>query len=141
MPSLGYLGKGFTIKPFYNLTSSGFQTTRLTYRYNYIHARLLAGYNLSGNKAWQLLPAAGPFFSYAMNGKAKIKNSDIPETDLKFSKEGQHRLDGGVTFAIYTLYKKHYVLGLQAEIGVYKVTGNDYGDRTRSYSFSLGYMF
>ena len=150
-PSLGYSGKGYRWKDLWfedengNLTGNPLGTADVIGLFHYAQLTVPLCYKIAPNQNQEYYLGAGPYFSYAVSGKAKIKHislSGADETWNLFHSNGYRRTDAGLVVELSGRMKKKYLIALNADIGLADVRNGEGSKlKQRAIGISLGYLF
>ncbi len=146
-PSLGYSGKGYRWN---NLTfedqfGSGLIAGDVIGLFHYLQLTVPISYKIAPDQNHEYYFGAGPYFSYAVSGKGKIKyaaiSSDDDSWDL-FSDKAYKRTDAGIAVEMASRLKKKFLIAFNADIGLADVS-NDGGGKLKQLAggLSFGYLF
>jgi len=144
-PSLGYSGKGYRWN---NLTFEdqfgNLATGDIIGLFHYLQVTVPISYKIVSNPNQEYYFGAGPYFSYAVSGKTKLKNAaiaDYQSWDL-FTNNAYKRTDAGIAIEIASRIKKKFLIAFNADIGLADVS-NEGGGKLKQMAggLSIGYLF
>lgn len=137
MPSLEFKQKGSA----YSDTEFGESETL---NLSYLQLPIMGAYRTRLSDALNLTLKAGPYFAYALSGKADYDyGGDKGDYDF-FDEEGGNRFDCGLAIGADFEYHR-FVVGVEAEFGFVSIFKKDDIDGLKAYNTSayitLGYKF
>ena len=144
-PSLGYSGKGYKFPdveftdPVGNPIGSG-EATGL---FNYIQLTVPISYKIAANQNQEFFFGVGPYFSYGLSAKGKLKHVAIPDAEDSwdlYSGDGYKRTDAGMVVEISTRLKKKYMIAFNLDVGLSEVS-NGGNLKQLAAGLSVGYLF
>lgn len=148
-PSIGYCPKGSRIAnlTFEDQLGNPIGTGTMSLRFGYIELSVPFQYLVANNKT-KLFLGAGPYFSYAMNGKEIWKNiSGTPSNEptkrnIAFGKNGYERFDVGLGGSLSAQIQDKWVASINCEFGVTNIYYSKQ-NKTRNLSagITIGYFF
>jgi len=146
-PSLGYSGKGYRWNGLMFEDQIGNQLGEgdAIGLFNYIQLTVPLSYKIAPNANQEYYFGAGPYFSYAVSAKGKIKHVSLTggdETWDMFKDNAYKRTDAGIAIEISSRLKRKYLISFNTDIGLADVS-NDGGGKIKQLAagISVGYVF
>ncbi|MBI5858163.1 MAG: PorT family protein [Sphingobacteriales bacterium] len=148
-PSIGYCSKGSRIASltFEDQLGNPIGTGTMSLRFDYIELSVPIQYLIANNRA-KLFLGAGPYFSYAMNGKEIWKNvSGTPSNEpakrnIQFGNNGYEHFDVGLGGSLSAQIQDKWIASINCEFGVTNIYYSEQ-NKTRNVSagITIGYFF
>ena len=146
-PSLGYSGKGYRWNnlTFTDQVGNSLGEGDAIGLFNYIQLTLPLSYKIIAGQNQEYYLGAGPYFSYAVSAKGKIKHVSLTggdETWDMFKDNAYKRTDAGIAIEISSRLKRKYLISFNTDIGLADVS-NDGGGKIKQLAagISVGYVF
>ena len=146
-PSLGYSGKGYRWNnlTFTDQVGNSLGEGDAIGLFNYIQLTVPLSYKIAPNANQEYYFGAGPYFSYAVSGKGRVKHVSLSGDDGTgdlFQNDNYKRTDAGIAIEMTGRLKKRYLISFNTDIGLANI--NNLG-RTKikqlAAGLSIGYLF
>ena len=146
-PSLGYSGKGYKWNDL-ELTDelgNSIGSGDVIGLFHYVQLTVPISYQIASDQNHEYYLGAGPYFSYAVSGKGKVKHAAIQGNEDSwdlFSGDFYKRTDAGVAVEIASRLKKKFMIAFNVDIGLADVS-HDGGGKLKQLAagISIGYLF
>jgi hypothetical protein len=147
LPSIGYSGKGYGWQNvnFFDQYGTPLGSGTSNGVFNYIQLSLPFSYKFTLDVEKDLYFGLGPYFAYAVSGKAKVKHVSIPNSDNSwdlFADDQYKKADAGLVVEFNSTIKKKFLVAVNVDIGLANVSnGNGNKLKQLAAGLSLGYLF
>lgn len=145
--TFGYSGKGVVLKDFiFNDGGGDINVGDIDILLHYLELRSPIDYCINLSSQSTLLLGAGPYFSYAVSGRQKIKKnnyfSSFLNRELDFEDE-YNRFEFGVTSNASLQLKRGWLFGIYTDIGLTNIFKPELSKTIshRSFAIAVGYIF
>ena len=146
-PSIGYSGKGYKWNDveFTDQFGTPLGTGDVIALFHYVQLAAPLSYRIAPNQNQEYHFGVGPYFSYAVSGKGRIKNVAISTDDNTwdlFTDDAYKKTDAGIVVEIASQLKKKFLFAFNVDIGLADVS-NQGGGKLKHLGggISLGYLF
>jgi len=146
-PSLGYSGKGYkwTNISFEDQLGNSLGDGDVIGLFHYLQLTVPLTYKIVADGNQEYYFGAGPYFSYAVSGKGKLKHvavSSEEETWDLFADGAYKRTDAGIAVEIASQLKKKFLISFNADIGLSDISKQGGGKlKHLAGGLSFGYLF
>ena len=146
-PSLGYSGKGYKWNNlmFEDQIGNGLTSGDAIGIFHYLQLTIPFSYKIATARNQEYYFGAGPYFSYAVSGRGKIKYAAISMDDTSndlFASGAYKRTDAGIAIEIASRLKKKFMIAFNVDIGLADVSHNSGGNlKQLAGGLSIGYLF
>jgi len=113
--------------------------------FHYVQLTVPLSYKIAPDQNHEYYFGTGPYFSYAVSGKGRIKHvalSNGQESFNLFTDDTYKRADAGIAIEIASRLRKKYLAAFNVDIGLSNV-GNGSGAKLKQLAagLSVGYLF
>jgi hypothetical protein len=146
-PSLGYSGKGYKWNDleFTDQLGNPIGSGDVIGLFNYVQLTVPISYKIASDQNHEYYLGAGPYFSYAVSGKGKVKHAAIQGNEDSwdlFSGKSYKRTDAGVAIEVASRLNKKYMVAVNFDIGLSDVSNTGGGKlKQMAGGISIGYLF
>ena len=147
IPSLGYSGKGYKWNNL-DLTDqmgNSLGTGDIIGLFNYVQLSIPICYKISTKQHSQFYIGAGPYFSYALSGKGRLKNAAVAPNEESwnlFEADNYKKTDAGAVIQFASTLNRRYLAAVNIDIGLMNLN-NGAGNKLKNMAagISIGYIF